>query len=177
MEQTIAQLKQGNQSALKSLFDNFFKSGVLFVRNFIDDEAAAYDIVQEVFVNIWNNREVFSGSAHFRSYFYKSLKNRAFNHISRQTNNTPLLIDMQDDSTSVLDFMLREEVHRKIINAIANLPPERAKIIKLYMDGYSQEEISELLSISVNTIKTQKRKAYASLREELQDLFTFILMV
>lgn len=177
MEQTIAQLKQGNQLALKSLFDNFFKSGVLFVRNFVDDEATSYDIVQEVFVNIWNNREVFSGPAHFKSYFYKSLKNRAFNHISRINNSAELAADMQDDSSSVLDFMLHEEVHRKIVTAIDKLPPERAKIIRLYMDGYSQQEISELLSISVNTIKTQKRKAYASLREELQDLFVLILMI
>ena len=45
------------------------------------------------------------------------------------------------------------------------------------MVGYSQEEIAEKLNISVNTVKTQKRKAYAFLREELQHLFVLFLML
>ena len=84
---------------------------------------------------------------------------------------------LEDDTESALNAIIEEEVHREIIAAIEKLPPERRKIVELSMMGFSQEEIADKLEISVNTIKTQKRKAYAFLREELQHLFVFLLFV
>ena len=84
---------------------------------------------------------------------------------------------IEDDTESALNAIIEEEVHREIIAAIDKLPPERRRVVELSMVGYSQEEIAEKLNISVNTVKTQKRKAYAFLREELQHLFVLFLML
>lgn len=83
---------------------------------------------------------------------------------------------LEDESDSVLNAIIEEEVHRKIIEAVDKLPKERRRIVELSMSGCSQEEIVEKLALSVNTIKTQKRKAYAFLRTELKDLFTIFMV-
>lgn len=73
-----------------------------------------------------------------------------------------------------MNAIIEEEVHREIIAAIDKLPPERRRVVELSMVGYSQEEIAEKLNISVNTVKTQKRKAYAFLPRRIT---TFVCSV
>ena len=84
---------------------------------------------------------------------------------------------LEDNTESVLNVMIEEEVHREIIAAISKLPKERRRVVELSMAGFSQEEIAEKMAISVNTVKTQKRKAYAFLREELKHLFIIFLVL
>lgn len=164
-------------ATLKNLYDKFFKAGILYTRPFLNNDELSADIVQEVFINIWKTRRIFSSENHFRSYYYKSLKNSVCNHFNRQKENKKLTNDYIDENLNTLESIIKEEVHRKVVLALEKLPTERRKIILLYMDGHSQEEIASLLKISVNTIKTQKRKAYIFLRKELQNLFTWYFIL
>ena len=84
---------------------------------------------------------------------------------------------IEDNTETALAAIIEEEVHREIIAAIDRLPSERRRIVELSMAGHTQEEIAEKLKISVNTVKTQKRKAFAFLRAELQHLFVFFLVL
>lgn len=84
---------------------------------------------------------------------------------------------LEDNTESVLNVMIEEEDHREVIAAISKLPKERRRVVELSMAGFSQEEIAEKMAISVNTVKTQKRKAYAFLREELKHLFIIFLVL
>ena len=114
---------------------------------------------------------------YFKAYLYKSLRNNALFYLRQHKVNEEIDPSFEDDTESALNAIIEEEVHREIIAAIDKLPTERRRILELCMSGCSQEEIAEKLDISVNTIKTQKRKAYAFLREELQHLFVFIVFV
>ena len=95
----------------------------------------------------------------------------------QHTVNEDINPAIEDGSESVLNAIIEEEVHREIIAAIEKLPQERRRIVQLSMEGYSQEEIAEELQVSVNTVKTQKRKAYAFLRAELKNLFVFFMVI
>ena len=168
---------KGDERAFKKLFDSFFKSSCAFVKRYISDHGAVEDVVQETFINLWEKRGIYSDMVYFKAYLYKSLYNNALFYLRQHKVSEDVDPGIEDDTESALNAIIEEEVHREIIAAIDKLPPERRRVVELSMAGYSQEEIAEKLNISVNTVKTQKRKAYAFLREELQHLFVLFLML
>ena len=68
------------------------------------------------------------------------------------------------------------EFNREISRAVSQLPEKRRQIILLSMTGMSVEQIAEALNISINTVKSQKTKAYTSLRQELKDISSFVFL-
>ena len=155
------QFNRGDERAFKKLFDSFFGASCAFVKHYIPEHEAVEDVVQET----------------FKAYLYKSLRNNALFYLRQHRVNEEVDPRLEDNTESVLNVMIEEEVHREIIAAISKLPKERRRVVELSMAGFSQEEIAEKMAISVNTVKTQKRKAYAFLREELKHLFIIFLVL
>ena len=177
MDILLHQFNRGDERAFKKLFDSFFGASCAFVKRYISDHGAVEDVVQETFINLWEKRGIYSDMVYFKAYLYKSLYNNALFYLRQHKVSEDVDPGIEDDTESALNAIIEEEVHREIIAAIDKLPPERRRVVELSMVGYSQEEIAEKLNISVNTVKTQKRKAYAFLREELQHLFVLFLML
>lgn len=130
--------------------------------------------MQETFINLWEKRGIYSDMVYFKAYLYKSLYNNALFYLRQHKVSEDVDPGIEDDTESALNAIIEEEVHREIIAAIDKLPPERRRVVELSMVGYSQEEIAEKLNISVNTVKTQKRKAYAFLPRRIT---TFVCSV
>lgn len=172
----IQQLNKSDEKAFHKLFESFFKSSCAFVSRYIHEHEAVEDVVQETFINIWEKRGIYTDIVYFKAYLFKALRNNALFYLRQHTTSEDINPTIEDDSEGVLNAIIEEEVHREIIAAIEKLPQERRRIVQLSMEGYSQEEIAEELQISVNTVKTQKRKAYAFLREELKNLFVFFMI-
>lgn len=172
----IQQLNKSDEKAFHKLFESFFKLSCAFVSRYIHEHEAVEDVVQETFINIWEKRGIYTDIVYFKAYLFKALRNNALFYLRQHTTSEDINPTIEDDSEGVLNAIIEEEVHREIIAAIEKLPQERRRIVQLSMEGYSQEEIAEELQISVNTVKTQKRKAYAFLREELKNLFVFFMI-
>ena len=174
----LYQFNKGDERAFKKLFDSFFKSSCAFVKRYISDHGAVEDVVQETFINLWEKRGIYSDMVYFKASENNTVRvvNALF-YLRQHKVSEDVDPGIEDDTESALNAIIEEEVHREIIAAIDKLPPERRRVVELSMVGYSQEEIAEKLNISVNTVKTQKRKAYAFLREELQHLFVLFLML
>ena len=83
MEDLIQRFREGDQRSFEKLFWTFFSSGRRFVRTFLIDDEAADDILQEVFIQMWNKRNIFNNETHFKAYFYKSLRNNTVKRITR----------------------------------------------------------------------------------------------
>ena len=80
------------------------------------------------------------------------------------------------ESDDVLLKITEIEFKREISRAISLFPEKRREIILLSMSGMSEQMIADTLNISINTVKNQKTKAYASLRQELKDISSFVLL-
>lgn len=173
----LYQFNKGDERAFKKLFDNFFAPSCTFVKRYIQEHEAVEDVVQETFIHIWEKRGIYTDMVYFKAYLFKALRNNALYYLRQHRESEDVNPAMEDDSDSVLNALIEEEVHREIISAIDKLPTERRRIVEMSMGGCSQEEIAEKMHVSVNTIKTQKRKAYAFLREELKNLFVFFLVI
>ena len=170
MDEIIKRFREGNQRAFEELFWGFFSAGRQFVKSFQVDDSSADDILQEVFIHIWDKRQAFKSEDHFKAYFYKALRNNTVKHILNLESAE------NKESDDVLLKITEIEFKREISRAISLLPEKRREIILLSMSGMSEQMIADTLNISINTVKNQKTKAYASLRQELKDISSFVLL-
>ena len=176
MDEIIKRFREGNQRAFEELFWGFFSAGRQFVKSFQVDDSSADDILQEVFIHIWDKRQAFKSEDHFKAYFYKALRNNTVKYITRNKHILNLESAENKESDDVLLTITEIEFKREISRAISLLPEKRREIILLSMSGMSEQMIADTLNISINTVKNQKTKAYASLRQELKDISSFVLL-
>ena len=176
MDEIIKRFREGNQRAFEELFWGFFSAGRQFVKSFQVDDSSADDILQEVFIHIWDKRQAFKSEDHFKAYFYKALRNNTVKYITRNKHILNLESAENKESDDVLLKITEIEFNREILRAVSLLPEKRREIILLSMSGMSEQMIADTLNISINTVKNQKTKAYASLRQELKDISSFVLL-
>lgn len=177
MEELVKRFREGDKSSFEELFRAYFTAGRRFVLSFLNDEAGADDILQEVFIQIWNKREIFKDEGHLKAYFYKALRNNTIKKISR--DKKPLEIERAEhkESDDLFVLVAQTEFNREVARAISNLPERRRHIILLSMTGMSTDEIAGALNITVNTVKSQKTKAYNFLRQELKNIDKFLTLI
>ena len=176
MDEIIKRFREGNQRAFEELFWGFFSAGRQFVKSFQVDDSSADDILQEVFIHIWDKRQAFKSEDHFKAYFYKALRTNTVKYITRTKHVLNLESAETKESDDVLLKITEIEFNREISRAISLLSEKRREIILLSMSGMSEQMIADTLNISINTVKNQKTKAYAFLRQELKDISSFVLL-
>jgi len=176
MEEIIQRFREGDQRSFEKLFWAFFPAGRRFVKTFLIEEEAADDILQEVFIQMWNKRQAFNNESHFKAYFYKSLRNNTIKRITRNKHALNLDAVGNEESDDLFMKITEIEFNREISRAVSQLPERRRQIILLSMTGMSADQIADALKISINTVKSQKTKAYSSLREELKNINSFIFL-
>ena len=129
-----------------------------------------------MFIHIWDKRQAFKSEDHFKAYFYKALRNNTVKYITRNKHVLNLESAENKESDDVLLKITEIEFNREISRAISLLSEKRREIILLSMSGMSEQMIADTLNISINTVKNQKTKAYAFLRQELKDISSFVLL-
>ena len=98
------------------------------------------------------------------------MKNRCLNRISKESNEKKRFLDYASYAfDSVDDYnYIEEEVHASLYKAIKNLPEKSQAVVLLSMQEMSNVDIQQELNVSVNTVKSNKRRAYKMLREMLR---------
>lgn len=158
----------------KIVFKEYYSPLTHFAADLLKDKQSAEDVVQEVFVRIWNQNEVMDMKKNIKSYLFTSVRNAALDHITKNKKVT-LVSDTSDYEKNVgyeySDDKNDEYILKDLIsNSLRQLPPRCYDIFVLSkLKGYSQKEIAEKLGISIKTIENQMTKAYKILRELLKD--------
>ncbi len=138
----------------------------------------AEDLVQDVFITLWDKKENFQIRTNLRNYFFTAVKNHAINLVQRNksitTSLSEIFIDLPEEDSS--NSYNQEELAVRVYNAIQELPQGCQSVFRLaYEQNYSYQEIADTLQISKNTVKTQMGIAYKQLRIKLNVLFTTFL--
>ena len=147
---------------------------------FLHDDEAAKDIVQESFVTYWNARESLSDApASISSFLYAVVKNACLNKLRRQRLEQGYLNSREPDpfeEAIALNSMIRSEVLVELNKMITTLPVNCQRIFRMgYLEGLKNPQIAEELGISVNTVKTQKKRGLQLLKVRLNpDFFALI---
>jgi RNA polymerase sigma-70 factor (ECF subfamily) len=179
-ESLIQSLKQGSYEAFDTIYQMYSKRLYAYSLLFTKSSEEAEDIVQDVFIRIWTNRENIRQNETLRSLLFIMAKNRLIDAYRSRLNH-PVYEEFVkyaeslsvDDTHSHLEY---NEFVRQLRKAISTLPPTQRKVIRLSrMQQRSIKEIAEKLSLSEQTVKNQLSLGLKSLRSKLRD-FLYILI-
>jgi len=175
----ISQLQEGNRMVFKKMFEQYYRALRAFSKKYIEDDSVCDDVVQDAFLTLWNNRKEISDSRVIKSYLYSTVRNASLNHLRHEKVKSKNHSEILALSSELYfeESVIEEEVNAEIYEAIKGLSPQSRKIVIMSMNGLSNPEISVELDISVNTVKTLKKRAYKSLREQLSEINWVLLML
>ena len=165
-------LKEGNEKAFAEIFRRYQVPLFDFAYKRIRDKDEAKDIVQEIFVKLWNNRTEIQIKTSLRSYLYRCVLNGVLNVLSRQVIREEHVHSLQqliEEHTQEADYHIREADMERLINAeIAALPSKMREVFELRKKEYlSNREIAGKLGISEQTVETHMKRALRVLRMRL----------
>ena len=166
----------GSKKALKYLFDLYYQRVCSYAFTFVKDEDIVSDLVQEVFIKLWNKKLEFESHIAFKSYLYNSVKNKCISFLRIHKVNDSITEAHTAPEDSVDQKIIETEIQAKILQQVNLLPKSRREVILLKLEGLTYEEIANQLNLSLNTVKSHKKLAYKQLKDGLQDLF-FIFLI
>jgi RNA polymerase sigma-70 factor, ECF subfamily len=175
--------KSEEEMAFELLFRKYYIRLCCFANKFIADQVESEEIVQEVFLNIWNKRDRLKLNHEIQPYLFKSIQNLCFNFISHKkvANKYYSVIEIvyknQVEEFNSYESVLYTELQSKVDQAIDSLPEQCRNIFQMSrQDGLKYSEIAEKLGISIKTVETQMSRALSKLKIELKDYLMVILI-
>lgn len=166
-----------SKSDLKNIFDAYYQTLVQYANRFLYLKEECEDLVQDVFVGLWEKETTFPDAISLKVYLYKAVRNKCYNAIKHKgvkENYAENAIQLIEDDDLFLKQVLEEEIVRQLHKAIEILPDRKKEIIKLSLKGLKNNEIAEELNIKLQTVKTLKSQSYKILRDEFQELGNII---
>lgn len=173
-EELVVLLKQKSQEAFNYLYKNY--SGVLYgiVKRVISDDQTAEDVLQDVFVKIWNNIEQHnSEKGRIYTWMINIARNAAIDKLRSKGEIMKSKIHTGEDVVYNVSTGLKTEQQTDTIGlrkVVAGLKPEYEVIVDLaYYKGFTLDEIAKTLEIPLGTVKTRMRHAMQLLREHFKN--------
>lgn len=172
--------EQSDRDAFEKIFRSYYERLCNYAYGFLDSSQRSEDVVQAVFLKIWDQREDWDPKTTVSQYLFTAVRNRALNvlrheRIKEDSEEEVSRIFQELKEPSSTDDQNTEELQKAIQNAIDDLPPRRREIFLLSRrSGLTYREIANVLGISVNTVSTQMGRALESLRNHLEDWIPFL---
>lgn len=158
------------KAQFKTIFDTYYNPLCNFCYKYLKDEGDVEDVVQEVLVKLWQNKEKIHLQKDVKFYLFTSVKNKAIELIRSRKRKGEILQTLipeknyEDPVGEEVDSTILKE---KLYNSIRQLPPKCQEIFVLNkVNGLTYNEISEDLNISPKTVDNQMRRAFKLLREK-----------
>lgn len=174
-------LEHKDVDAFREVYHHYYQSLCFFAFDYLKDDDQAEDVVQEVFVQVWETPPSVQEPQKLQAYLYAMVRNKCLNQL-RSENRFNLYKEAEamqeefDEDQSLR--VIQAEVYREILESIEKLPARAREVFKLsYLTQLREAEIAERLNISVNSVKTHKKRARSLLKDELKHLFILIMIL
>ena len=156
-------------------FNRLYSPLCLFANTYVNDVKDSEDIVQDVFIKVWEKKIFFENQNKVEGFFYIAVKNKSLDFLRSKHAK-----DFKAYSNGDLEILQKENHFIKEIviikasilieNAINSLSPKCAVAMRLGFKGYTNKEIAVEMEISIETVKRHKKIAYKVLRKTLGNL-------
>lgn len=165
----LLKLKDGDPSAFAEIYNQYRSKILVYAVALCKSMDLAEEIVQEVFIKIWQKKSQINPDMHFGAYIKKITLNHVLNHLKKVSREKLLqkellgYIEVLRNSTE--ENLLEKELLKTYDEAINNLPPQKKLIYYMSRtEDLSHDEIAEKLSISKNTVKNHMVEATRFIR-------------
>jgi RNA polymerase sigma-70 factor (family 1) len=182
--------EQREETRFEDIYLSYFSKMKYFAKEYVISEEDAENIVQDVFVELWENKEMLNMHMNLIAYLFTTIKNKCLNHLrhklvvqdtaSKLQEEYTISLRMNLDSLEVFDNNLfsDHDIEKIISRALDALPEKcRAIFIMSKIEGKKHNEIAQELNISINTVGSQIGIAYKKLRTELKDYLPILLFL
>jgi RNA polymerase sigma-70 factor (ECF subfamily) len=172
-------LKDGDERAFQSLFRKYYPAMCHFASHFLHDSELAEEIVQDMFVKIWEKRAILNIETSVKHYLFRSVRNHCLNQIQHEKikkQYAKMVLDSAHQEIDAEQYYLEVDLMLRIEKSIDSLPPKRKEIFRLSREqGLKYKEIADTLGISVKTVEAQMGLALKYLREDLKDFSNYLM--
>ncbi|WP_232304877.1 RNA polymerase sigma factor [Maribacter thermophilus] len=174
-------LQQNNKKAFSFLVDSYHHRLCVYANSLVNNSMLADDIVQNVFINVWEKRNMLNPGHSLKSFLYKSV----YNEFIDQYRKSQSLLRIEKKYIEHLNTIVAgedEESTKKLISDVKNmmedLPPKCKQVFMLSKkEGLTNIEISEHLEISVKAVEAQITRGFKILRKKLSDKVKPVLFI
>lgn len=182
--QLVDSFRAGDKEAFVELLNRYSEKVHNLSIRITRSEEDAEEVLQDVFVTVYNKIEKFEGKSAFSSWLYRITVNTSFMKLRKRKQNIAVSIEEvspgirdnwvggRSDSADVNYICSRHELREELEKAIAKLPEEYRVIFVLRdVDGLSNQEVGEILSLSVPAVKSRLHRSRLMLRKRLQKFY------
>jgi len=174
-------IRDGDQAAFKSLFDTYYASLCHYASHFLNDDSLSEEVVQELFVKLWEKRKSLDVETSVRNYLFRSVRNLCLNQIQHDKViklHAHKLKEALTTEDPAADYLITPEMILQLEEGIESLPEKRREIFRLSREeGLKYREIAEKMQISVKTVEAQMGAALKALRSKIGKLMVFFLIL
>jgi RNA polymerase sigma-70 factor (ECF subfamily) len=173
----ISRCQQGDQEALKAIFDKYHKKVYRIAYGVVRQREEALDVVQEVFIKLFRSVKNFKGRSHFYTYLYRMVMNTAIDHKRKAAKQFMSSLDEEggfepsDEAERGPErILLQKELEERVKLAMDKLPDEqKAALIFRDVEGLSYQEMAEAMGCSIGTVMSRLHYGRKRMQESLKD--------
>lgn len=166
----LRRLRDGDESALKVLFERYYMPLCLYSVQLTDSLETAEDLVQDLFISFWEKKTYAVVDINLHAYLFNAIRNLSLNYLKkerpyalRDIEDFPFLVEEEEEYTEVEIEERRQKLHA----ALRELSSQEYKVLcAVVFEDKSYREVSEELGISINSVKTYLSRAFRFLRSK-----------
>lgn len=168
----IELLRRNDRKAYSVLFDEYFERLFSFAVHVVFREDVANDIVQEIFISLYEKSDALNYDDSLKSYLFNSVRNRCFNYLRdrKVEDRRKSLYAEACVWSETIDCVEEEDVLRQVREAMENLPGKCREICQLrFFEGKKFEEIADSLAMAESTVRVQVARGTDKLRQQFAE--------
>lgn len=173
----------GDEQAFELLFRKYYVRLCVFVNKYFNNPEESREVVQEVFLKIWDGRNNVELNDSLNHYIFKIASNISIDKLRHKKVESKYVeiykqVYLDSDYSTPYESFLAQELNARIASAMKKIPPRCKIIFDLSRgSGLSYSEIAKELNISIKTVEVQMSKALHILRFELREYLKLIILI
>lgn len=169
-----------DRTFFEKLYCDYYSSLVKFAEAILFDSEEAKDVVQEVFIDLWNKSHNIHIENTIKTYLYSCVKYKSYNRIKKLN-----IIDKHQEQMKEAYLFAQEynslpdeDLQNKIRETLNKFPKQMRKVLECHtLYGWKYQEIADEMGISINSVKTHVKRAYKKFRKEMTTDFMPVVMI
>lgn len=166
---TIERVKAGESSAFKGLIDRHKDDAFSLACSVVKDRALAEDILQEVFIKVFDKLSSFKNQSSFSTWLYRIVVNKCYNELRRVKKLRREEVEISSDRENAAELVNQNDLKAVINYALDQMKPDEALILRLfYLSELKIDEVEEITGFTKSKVKVTLHRARKSLAEILK---------
>lgn len=171
------QLSTWDENVFHQLYNNYYKALVNYAMQMLGTQDSAEDVVQNAFMQLWQQGRQSRGDNHIRAFLYNITRNAAIDRLRHDKIVQDYQESYEINANGEEDSIFTEEVFRQLFEEIDRLPSRQREIFLLLMKGQKNREIAENLNIAEETVKKLRFRGMKTLRRRMNPKVYLMLTI